>query len=173
MTKQTIFSLLIIIIVAVAMFFLLRNTPRNTVHDTGNVIGGMQTPAQMGKLPAGSTPPPQTSELVGTWGWKHNIVGGDALVPPNKPGVFAITFTADGKISGTTDCNGFGGEYKLGSDGVISFGPFMSTQMYCEGSQESDFTTSLAQTTRITKDAAGNLVMILGETSNVMVFSKK
>ncbi len=128
----------------------------------------------MGKLPAGSPVPPKTSDVVGqTWVWKHNVIGGDAISSPNRPEKFSVTFGADGKISGTTDCNGFGGDYKMGSDGVISFGPFMSTQMYCEGSQEKDFTDSLSQATRMATDADGNLVLILGETSNTMVLGKK
>lgn len=171
MTKQTIFSIAIIIIVAVAIFFgmrALKNAPE-TLGTAPTDSGRM-----MGKLPAGSTPPPQTSDIVGqTWMWERNIIGGDGVVPVAKPGKFSITFGADGRLSGATDCNGFGGEYKIGSDGIISFGPFMSTLMYCEGSQEQDFTSSLAQATRMTTDADGNLVLILGDTSNVMVFSKK
>ncbi len=128
----------------------------------------------MGKLPAGSPLPPKTSDIVGqTWVWEKNIIGGDGVVPVTKPGKFSITFGKDGRVSGTTDCNGFGGEYTIGSDGIISFGPFMSTLMYCEGSQETDFTSSLAQATRMTMDADGNLTFILGDTSNVMVLSKK
>lgn len=168
MTKQTIFSIVIIIVVAVAIFFgvrALNNAPETMPTDSGRM---------MGKLPADSTPPPQTSDIVGqTWVWERNIIGGDGVVPVAKPGKFSITFGTDGNVSGTTDCNGFGGEYKIGSDGIISFGPFMSTLMYCEGSQETDFTSSLAQATRMTTDADGNLVLILGDTSNVMVFSKK
>lgn len=171
MTKQTLISISIIIIVAVALFFGIRalnNAPQAEPAmpiDSGRM---------MGKLPAGSTPPPQTSDIVGqTWVWKHNIIGGDAISTPNHPEKFTVTFGTDGKISGTTDCNSFGGEYKLASDGIISFGPFMSTLMYCEGAQEQDFTSSLAQASRITTDIDGNLVMILGDTSNVMVLSKR
>lgn len=168
MTKQTISSIAIIIIVAVAIFFGIRalnNAPATSPLDSGRM---------MGKLPAGSTPPPQLADVVGqTWVWERNIIGGDGMVPVAKPGEFSITFGTDGKVSGATDCNGFGGEYTMGSDGVISFGQFVSTLKYCEGSQETDFTTSLAQATRMTTDADGNLVLILGETSNVMVFSKK
>ena len=168
MTKQTIFSIAIIIVVAVALFFGIRalnSIPKTAPLDSGRM---------MGKLPAGSAIPPKTSDIVGqTWVWERNIVGGDGVVPVAKPGKFSITFGADGNVAGTTDCNGFGGEYKMGSDGMISFGPFMSTLMYCEGSQEQDFTSSLAQATRMTTDVDGNLVLILGDTSNVMVFSKK
>ncbi len=168
MTKQTIFSISTIIIVAVALFFGIRAL--NSIPKTAPVDSGRM----MGKLPADSTPPPQASDIVGqTWVWERNIIGGDGVVPVAKPGKFTITFGTDGKVSGTTDCNGFGGDYAIGSDGVISFGSFMSTLMYCEDSQEQDFTSSLAQASRMTTDIDGNLVMILGGTSNVMVFSKK
>lgn len=172
MTKQTIISFLIIIVVAVALFFGIRAI--NTNQGVPPTDSGIDSGRMMGKLPAGSQVPPKTSDVVGqTWVWKHSIIGGDAISAPNHPEKFTVTFGTDGKVSGTTDCNSFGGEYQMGSDGIISFGPFSSTLMFCEGSQEADFTGSLAQATRMTTDVDGNLVMILGETSNVMVLGKK
>jgi heat shock protein HslJ len=175
MTKQTIFSFSIIIIVAVALFFGIR-AMNNAPYDQApypDTVGTMPADSDiiLGNPSATNNPPTQPAEIVGkTWGWKHNIIGGDAVVAPNNPEKFTVTFGADGTISGTTDCNGFGGDYTLMSDGTIAFGPFMSTLMYCDGSQEADFTQSLVQATRLTIDAEGNLVVVLGNTSNVMVF---
>ncbi len=178
MNKQTTISFAIIIIVAIALFFGIRalNTAPQGQVPNSDITATMPTDSDrmMGKMPADTNPPIPSSELAGTtWVWKHNIIGGDAIATPKNPEKFSITFGADGNVSGTTDCNGFGGEYKLASEGIVSFGPFMSTMMYCEGSQEADFTGSLAQATRLTKDTEGNLVVVLGGTSNVMVFEKK
>ncbi len=35
-------------------------------------------------------------------------------------------------MSGNVGCNGFGGEYDVDGD-TITFGPIMSTMMFCEG----------------------------------------
>lgn len=163
MSKQTIISIITLVVAAVAIGLIIKFVPAPA-----------NNPGQpMGKLPGGSAPAVQSSDLVGTWVWKHIIVGGDAIAEPMKPGVFTITFTADGKVSGTTDCNSFGGQYTLGSDGVITFGPFASTLMFCEGSQEPDFMAALAQTNRLTTDTDGNLIFVLGDTSNVLVFARQ
>ena len=43
-----------------------------------------------------------------------------------------IEFTSDGKLNGNVGCNGFGGDYKV--DGAtLTFGPVISTMMFCEG----------------------------------------
>jgi len=42
-----------------------------------------------------------------------------------------IEFGSDGRMSGNVGCNGFGGDYKV-SGNKITFGPVMSTMMFCE-----------------------------------------
>ncbi len=98
-----------------------------------------------GKLPAGSVAPGTAEQVrAGTWVWTKTVNADESVVAPKKPGVFTLKFEQDGRVTGKTDCNGFGGTYTLGSDGIISFGPFMSTQMYCEGSQESEYSTAVS-----------------------------
>jgi len=43
-----------------------------------------------------------------------------------------IEFTSDGKLNGNVGCNGFGGGYKVEGKN-LTFGPVMSTMMFCEG----------------------------------------
>jgi len=43
-----------------------------------------------------------------------------------------IEFTSDGKLNGNVGCNSFGGDYKMNGKN-ITFGPVMSTMMFCEG----------------------------------------
>lgn len=96
-----------------------------------------------------------------TWLWKETALNNDEIIVPKKKGAFSITFSEDGSVSGTTDCNGFGGPYTLGADGSLSFGSFMSTLMFCEGSQETEFTGALAGVRSGFITASGELVLAL------------
>jgi heat shock protein HslJ len=127
----------------------------------------------MGKLPAGSQAPGDPKLLVGTWMWQKTVMRDGSVLTPKKAGIFALTLSADGKASGKTDCNGFGGEYTVGSDGILSFGPFMSTQMYCEGSQEAQFSGPLAKANKYSFDAQGNLVIGVDAGAGTVVFVRK
>lgn len=90
--------------------------------------------------------------ISSTWVWQRTLngTGPDAekggVVVPKKAGTFSLNFTADGKVSGKTDCNSFGGTYAF-SNGKISFGPLASTLVYCENSQEADFIKMLTNST--------------------------
>jgi heat shock protein HslJ len=75
--------------------------------------------------------------LSGTWIWVETIKG-DATIIPKKPGVFSVTISEE-RISGTTDCNGFSGTYTRDDD-TLSVGALAMTKMFCEGSQEMEFT---------------------------------
>lgn len=130
------------------------------------------TPVTSRKLPEGSTPSGSPSALQNTtWVWQKTLVDGINAVSPNKPGVFTLTFGADGNLSGKTDCNGFFGSYTPGSDGFIKFGPLGSTMMYCEGSQESMFTGAIGKVNRYSLDASGNLTLFAG--NDKIIFVKK
>ncbi len=61
------------------------------------------------------------------------------LITPKKTDAFTLTFSSDGKVNGTTDCNSFSGTYSISGISSIKFGSFMSTLMFCEESQEADF----------------------------------
>ena len=125
-----------------------------------------------GKLPAGSAANGDVSKLTAnTWVWiaTNRTVGSD--VTPKKPGAFTIQFGSDGRVSGKTDCNGFGGTYRT-QGSALSFGSFMSTLMYCEGSQESAYTSFLATVKSYEIDASGTLVLHLTN-GDTMAFRKQ
>ena len=88
----------------------------------------------------------------GVWLWEQTFNGtgpeaaSEGIIKPKKYGDFTLVFTKDGKVSGKTDCNSFGGTYEF-SSGTITFGPLASTLMYCEGSQEADFIKMLTNST--------------------------
>lgn len=77
------------------------------------------------------------------WSWSETRIGSDfknpdSVISPDEPNKFTITFSSDGKISGTTDCNNFSGAYSLSGE-KIKFASLMSTLMYCENSKEQVF----------------------------------
>lgn len=126
-----------------------------------------------GKLPAGSTPPGDPQKLIGTWVWQRTVVRDAPVVTPKKPGVFTMLLDARGHVGVSTDCNGYGGNYKVGSDGVISMSQFIGTLMYCEGSQEQVFTGQLLKANSFSFNAEGNLLINYDNDAGSMIFSKK
>jgi heat shock protein HslJ len=82
---------------------------------------------------------------------------------------FVLTFK-DKTFSISTDCNGVGGEYTTsGKDGIV-FEKMMSTLMYCEGSQESDFSKMISEVQKYHFTSKGELVLSLKFDSGYMVF---
>jgi len=125
------------------------------------------------KLPAGSTPPGSPGFIQGvTFQWIEGMfLPARTPIEFKNPKAFTITFGMDGKVSGTTDCNSFSGDYQVGSDGAITFGPFMSTKMYCDGSQEAEFLNMLAKVARYQGESQMN-VLILESEEMMMVLAK-
>lgn len=141
-----------------------------------SAVAGASQPdlsAPAGKLPAGSPLPATASELAGTWVWQGATVGGQDVVLPSSPGAFTLTFSADNRVTGGTDCNQYGATSQLGSDGVISIHSLYSTKMFCEGAQETEYTGMLARVTRQALDPSGNLMMLVGEGEAILYFTRQ
>ncbi len=134
---------------------------------TGKPVGGQ------GKLPAGSQAPGDPKALIGTWIWQQTVMRDAPVITPKKAGIFTVTFGADGKLSGTTDCNNFGSEYKVASDGIMTFGPFASTLKFCADAQEAVFTSQLMSISRYSFDVDGNLIINVDNDAGSMIFKKK
>lgn len=146
----------------------------DNIENPGDTTSGTSQPeAPKGKLAPG-TAAPGTAEQVRahTWVWTKTVNGDGTTVTPNKPGIFTLTFDKSGRVSGKTDCNGFGGDYQIGSDGIISFGAFMSTLMFCEGSQESVYSQAVMNTTSYSINASGELVLHMKD-KGVVYFKKQ
>ena len=110
-----------------------------------------------------------------TWVWEETEMNDDTIVKPETAGKFTLTFNeAEGTVGGTTDCNGFGGSYKVGEGKTIDFGDdFFMTQMYCEGSQENEFQNMVKDSTSFMFNDEGDLVLLLKYDSGSVVFSKQ
>jgi heat shock protein HslJ len=92
--------------------------------------GTQQSPTQSPSLqqPQNTQVPPES--LVGAW--KLTAYGSAGAPTPAVKGVGAgLTFNEDGTVSGSSGCNGLGGDYSVEGD-KITFGEFVSTLMACD-----------------------------------------
>lgn len=93
------------------------------------------------------------------WTWVGGTRDGAALAP-RSAGAFVLTFNTDGSFSARTDCNTVGGKYTTGR-GTLTFGEMMSTLMYCDGSQEGEFTSYLSSASAYTFTGKGELRIVV------------
>ncbi len=105
-----------------------------------------------------------------TWNWVNTVYSDDKNVKPLVENKFTITFNKNGTFSATTDCNSVGGEYIVTKDRQITFSKMMSTLMYCENSQESDFTKMLEQTQSYMFTSKKQMVLLLKYDSGSVIF---
>ena len=112
------------------------------------------------------------SDFVWIWEGTKKATDSESFTP-KKVGDFSLTFSKnDGLVFGKTDCNNFSGQYTVtGND--ISFGPLAMTQMYCEGSEETDFSSAVASSTSFSFDKDGNLQLLLEAGAGTVTFSKE
>jgi heat shock protein HslJ len=93
----------------------------------------------------------------------------NGAVTPKTAGAFTLTFTGEGTVAIGTDCNSMSGTYEKAGSGSgkqsFSFGPIASTMMYCEGSQEQDFSGMLTKTNAYAFTSKGELLLYQGEES--------
>lgn len=104
------------------------------------------------------------------WQWVDTKMNNDEIITPKKSGAFSLNLKEDGAVNGSTDCNGFFGSYTI-SGNKLTFSQLGSTLMFCEGSQESIFTKSLAEVESYLIDSNNNLLLQLKMDSGVMIFS--
>lgn len=72
------------------------------------------------------------ADLEGT-SWNLVEIAGQPVVAGSNP---TLSFE-QGQAGGNGSCNSFGGSYEAGN-GKLTFGPLMSTLMYCENSMEQE-----------------------------------
>ncbi|MFA6554111.1 MAG: META domain-containing protein [Candidatus Paceibacterota bacterium] len=93
------------------------------------------------------------------WSWISTVYKDGKIVVPKDPTRFVLTFKGN-NFSAKTDCNGVGGEYIVNGS-KISFERMMSTLMYCEGSQENDFSKMMSEVQSYHFTSKGELVFNL------------
>lgn len=103
------------------------------------------------------------------WRWIKSEYNDERVILPKQEGRFTLSFSKDGRLSIKTDCNSMSTTYSV-KEGQISFGPTVSTKMYCEGSQESDFAKDLTNSSSYRFTSRGELILNIKYDSGVMVF---
>lgn len=154
-------SLLLVLGVAIVLligYFFWNSTQVTTPNSSTDMSNG-----QVSSTPASLT--------GATWVWQMTQMNNDDVIQPNAEGVFTLTFTEDGQVFGTTDCNNFRGSYTVGDDNMLTFTPFASTLMFCDGSQEAEFTQIVSNSDSFMFDAGGNLVLMLKFDSGSSIFT--
>jgi heat shock protein HslJ len=117
--------------------------------------------------------PKLDNSVVGKkWTWEATLMNNDEHILPKDRDAFTITFNEDGSFNGTTDCNNFFGQYEREGN-KLSFGPIAATRMYCEGSQENEFTSTLSEVDSFMLNEKGNLVLLLKLDSGSIIFQDK
>ena len=92
----------------------------------------------------GEADPAQMTLEMKTWDWINTTYGDGTQIRPHSLKKFTLLFKKDSTFSLGTDCNRGGGEYVMNGS-KISFEKMITTMMYCDGSQESDFTKMLCE----------------------------
>jgi len=103
------------------------------------------------------------------WVWVSTLYNNDKKVSPKKDGIFTLSLKEDGSFSASTDCNGVGGNYEVNGN-QITFSKMISTMMYCDGSQESEFLGMLSGTQNYHFTSKGELVFGLKFDSGSFIF---
>ncbi len=145
---------------------------KNVIKDFNSIKRNLHKPSNMGDVSrkVKGNGYGNSSPLFGTsWVWTISTVGGVSTAAP-AGGKFVLSFGEDNRVNSTTDCNGVGGSYTLGVNNTISFGQFMSTMMFCEGSHESEYSAQLMKTNSYVIDGS---TLRLTNASGTMVFTKK
>jgi heat shock protein HslJ len=124
----------------------------------GEVVQGFEGEADPSKMTLG----------MKTWSWVSTLYNNDTTITP-KVNKFALMLNADKTFSATTDCNRVGGEYAV-SGNKITFTKMMSTLMYCEDSQEQDYSKMLSEVQSYAFTSKGELVFDFKLDSGTMVF---
>ena len=117
----------------------------------------------------GEADPSRMKLNMKTWNWVSALYNDGREIKPKKTGSFTIGFPTDSKFSATTDCNNMSGNYKA-SGATISFSQTISTKMYCQGSQESDFAALLENANAYHFTSRGELIFDLKFDSGTVTF---
>lgn len=103
------------------------------------------------------------------WTWVFAQYNDGRTILPKKAGAFIVTFGSEGKFTASTDCNHMGGNYMVKA-GAIAFSDIFSTKIFCESSQEGEFSKLLENAQVYHFTSKGELVLDLKYDSGMVVF---
>ena len=106
--------------------------------------------------------------LKRTWQWESTITPVEKITV-SAPERYTILLAENGRLQAQFDCNRGGGDYKI-SNGKLSFGPLLSTQMACpQDSLDRQFMKDLQRVSSFFLQD-GNLYLELPADSGTMKF---
>ncbi|MBY0539150.1 META domain-containing protein [Patescibacteria group bacterium] len=117
----------------------------------------------------GEADPKKMSLTMKPWEWISSQYENGKQTLPNTPSAFVLTFNTDGTFSLKTDCNQMGGSYSVEGE-KLTFSKIFSTKMYCEGSQETEFSQMLQNVAGYSFTSKGELILALKFDSGTSVF---
>lgn len=91
-------------------------------------------------------------------------------ITPKKAGVFTMSFFPDNTVHITTDCNTLNGTFTT-QGFSLTFSPLVSTKMYCDDSQETEFTEVLSRVHAYSISENGDLLLSFAK-SGVVTFAQ-
>jgi len=104
-----------------------------------------------------------------TWNWIKTTYNNDTDLIPKDTEDFSLTFENDGTFSANTDCNNMGGSYEVENNQIV-FSKMATTLMYCDDSQEQEFSKMLGEIQSYFFTSKGELVFELKFDSGSSIF---
>lgn len=139
-----------------------------SINETGNSEDPGTPPVDNQILP---TPPENQLEIPFSMTWYlTSVTVGEVLTTPAELEKFSITFNEDGTLSGTTDCNNFGGQFLIVAN-KLSFKSLFQTKMACEDSEEAIFIGLLENDFQTSFDTK-KLVLVDSKSATTITFTQ-
>jgi heat shock protein HslJ len=118
---------------------------------------------------SGEANPAQMRLNMKTWYWVNTTDKNGSTTVPRVQNKFTLTFTGAKTFSAATDCNGVGGEYTT-NGASITFSRMMSTLMFCENSQEGEYTQMFSNAQSYHFTSKGELIIDLKSGGGSFIF---
>jgi heat shock protein HslJ len=118
----------------------------------------------------GEADPNRMTLQMHPWTWIKTVFNNDTAKEPKRAGDFTLSFTKEGQVSGTSDCNNFHGTVTVEKH-KIHFGENMAmTRKFCADSQEMEFIGMLQNASSFFFTSRGQLIIELKYDSGSMFF---
>lgn len=132
------------------------------------VVGIFSVTDSLQKLEKEIVEPLSSSTLFSSWNWKYTDLNNGTKRTAPQGDLYVLSLASTSAYRSTTDCNALSGTFVVDVE-VLSFGPAVSTKMFCEGSEETEYARELGLTNSYT--LVGNeLHFNLNRDYGVMVF---
>lgn len=108
----------------------------------------------------GEADPAKMTLGMKAWAWNGTKLIDGAMVVPKDLKKFTVTFGAANAFTATTDCNSMGGTY-ITDGSTITLSNMYMTKMFCQDSQEGDFSKTLSDAQSYSFTSKGELIFEL------------